>query len=174
MDLHPALDINNYIQDGFVKVCDVCDDSYYGYRDWYYKNINKEVMFSEHNSWVYFIVIDNKIVKVGETGNPLGIPSKRLYEGYERQPKKSTQSRLGRYLAGAGTDYDIRCGLINEVKEGKVSIWAKKCQVIETNITIAGVEQTTLTSFHKDLEILYLKYIVSQTGSLPRCNKSHK
>lgn len=165
--------INNFVGDGFVKVCDVEQDQL---GHWCYKNINKPVMFDNHKSWVYFIVVKNEIVKVGETGNPLGIKP----QGYwcmpapEEQPKKGTTNRLGRYRAGDGTDHHIRCALREEVDKGIVSIWARKCKMVVTETVIAGEKQKTMTSFHKDLELQYLRYFVEKTGRLPRLNKSHK
>ena len=52
--LPDALDIRNYVADGFVKVCDVVLD-YRG--NWLYKNINEDYMFDKHKSWGYFIVV---------------------------------------------------------------------------------------------------------------------
>jgi hypothetical protein len=100
-----TLNINEYINDGFEKVCDVTN---YGV-DWMYKNINKDLMYSDHNSWVYFIVENETIVKCGETGNPLGIPEQRgyLWE-YPIQPVGNSKSRFGRLRKGDGTDAFIR------------------------------------------------------------------
>ena len=165
------INIKQYMQDGFVKVCDVSEGSYY---DWYYKNINREVMYDSHKSWVYFIVLDGEIVKIGETGNPLGIESNSGYVGIESQPKKGTMSRFGRYRNGDGTDSFIRGALRKQVKAGRVSLWAKRCDMVEMELTIAGQKQTTLTSFHKDLELRYLTHFVNHVGCLPKLNKAHK
>ena len=165
-ELNNALDINTYIADGFVKVCDVRND----YRNnWFYDNIKKELMFSEHRSWVYFIVVDNEIVKVGETGNPLGVPMKN-----SNQPKTGSEGRFGRYRAGDLTDWFIREDLEQEVKEGRVSLWARRCEMVSVSISVGGCEDVTLTSFHKDLEMRYLDFVYTQTGSLPRLNKARK
>jgi hypothetical protein len=165
------LNIEQYTQDGFVKVCEV---SACGYGHWYYKNINRDVMFDPHKSWIYFIVVDSEIFKIGESGNPLGIESKRVYPNEEPQPKKGTMSRFGRYRNGDGTDVFIRDALRKEVKAGRVSLWAKRCDMVEMELTIAGKKQITLTSFHKDLELRYLKHFVEHVGCLPKLNKSHK
>jgi hypothetical protein len=64
-----VININSYLKDGFEKVCDVIQT----YGEWKYTNINRELMYYTHTSWVYFIVENEEIVKCGETGNPLGI-----------------------------------------------------------------------------------------------------
>ena len=165
------INIKQYVQDGFVKVCDVAEC---GYGHWYYKNIDRKVMFDPHKSWIYFVVLDGEIVKIGETGNPLGIESNLDYAGYESQPKKGTMSRFGRYRNGDGTDSFIRGALRKQVKAGRVSLWAKRCDMVEMELTIAGQKQTTLTSFHKDLELRYLTHFVNHVGCLPKLNKAHK
>jgi hypothetical protein len=167
--LPESLDINNYIVDGFVKVCDVAldpeDDQF-----WIYTNINEEVMFDPHTSWLYNIVSDIEIVKHGESGNPLGIKTK------SGQPRSSTECRLGRYRRQCGkndTDQNIREALYQEVKDGKVTIWALKCQVITIPILICGNIDKTVFATHKDLEKKTLKYIKETAGRLPRLNKGH-
>jgi len=59
------LDIRNYPE--FERVCDVSKNS--SDDSWFYDNVNEEIMFSQHRSWVYFIVVDNEIVKTGLHGN---------------------------------------------------------------------------------------------------------
>jgi hypothetical protein len=177
-----AFKIKTYIPDGFVKVCDVAEDD-----DgmWYYTSIDDAVMFDPHRSWIYAIVtrefldieqgtIDpdpGVVEKLGESGNPLGI---RCQRGDKTQPAKSTQSRLGRYRNGDGTDERIRAELHNEVAAGLVSIWARKCMLIPIDVTIAGTNAQTALSFHKDVELRYLEHIFNTTGKLPRLNKSIK
>lgn len=173
--LHPALDINSYINDGFRKVCDV-RQQWESRIEWYYENINTSIMFSEHRSWVYFIVSGNEIVKIGESGNPLGIFAPLSHDPWqwEDQPKKGTQSRFGRYRQGDGTDRSIRCALTEEVDQGVVSLWAKKCDIVPTSITIAGESKKTYATYHKDLELQYLNYIERKLGRFPRENKARK
>jgi hypothetical protein len=163
--------INDYVSDGFVKVCDVCED-YKG--DWYYKNIVKEVMFDEHDSWIYFIVVDNAIVKCGETGNPLGIALTKKEYNRELQPITGTASRLGRLRSNDGTDTYIRKQLHEDVANERVSIWARRCEKVITNVTIAGKKHTTKASIHKDLELDYLQHFVEVDYQLPLLNKAHK
>lgn len=161
-----ALNINSYTGDGFVKVCDVCAD--YSNR-WFYENINESMMFSDHTSWVYMIVVDETIVKVGETGKPLGVRTKNT-----GQPKFGTEGRFGRYRGGDQTDYYIREELSKEVSEGRVSLWARRCEMVSLSITVGGNDDQTLTSFHKDLERRYLDFILTHTGMLPSLNKAKK
>ncbi len=165
-----ALDVKNYIQDGFVKICDVVlmtDGS------WRYRNINETYMYKQHDSWVYFIVVDDEIVKVGETGNPLGIKSNNFYQNFPVQPITGTKSRFGRYRKGDGTDEYIRNALKQETISGRVSLWAKECPLVETSITMQGENHNTKVSMHKHLEIDIMKFMLNQ-GCWPKLNKSLK
>lgn len=164
--------INTYIADGFEKVCDV--DAYYS--DWMYRNINKELMFSPHCSWVYFIVEHETIVKCGETGNPLGIPESRYTTSrWPIQPIGSSACRLGRLRKGDGTDSYIRRELRNSINSGiNVSIWAKKCKVQVLNENVGGVPQNVNTTIHKSVEAMYLEHFKNQSHGLPRLNKASK
>lgn len=167
--LHESLKITTYIGDGFEKVCDVAlDDEGH----WYYTNINESIMFDGHTSWLYVIVDDEEIKKLGETGQPLGIRSPREPD----QPKTGTKSRLGRYRKHKGerdTDGTIRQALVESVTAGTVSIWAKKCQVIMLPIVIGGVVSEVAYAPHRDLEKRYLARIVENGGRLPILNKGH-
>lgn len=82
-----AMNIKHYLNDGFKKVCDVNIDSV---GDWYYTDIDQSLMFDDYRSWVYFIVLDGIIHKIGECGTPLGIKPRAIYGKFpELQPKKS-------------------------------------------------------------------------------------
>jgi hypothetical protein len=170
----------NISTDGFVKVCDV---AYKGHGDgWIYENINQDVMFDDHRSWVYAIVDGQEIVKIGETGNPLGIRKTRGRGPTDRaQPTSGTASRLGRLRTWGkinsndnDTDTVIRRNLQETAHQGNVSIWARKCEQIEMPITVFGKEIMMNHSFHKDLEQVYLRKYVEVTGRLPRLNKAQK
>ena len=164
--------IKTYINDGFEKVCDVLPLQS---KEWVYSQINKDLMFSEHRSWVYFLVIDNSIVKCGETGNPLGIPSKYRFRN-EIQPITGTKSRFGRLRKQPGdTDEYLRESVIPYVLNGhKVSLWAKKCPIINKQVIIAGETKTVTSTMHKDLEIMYLEYFKNNAFCLPMFNKATK
>ena len=168
--LHPALDINSYISEGYVKVCEV---SKYQYTNdnritWDYINIDANVMYDDHRSWTYFIVVGNEIVKNGETGVPLGIKSKG-----KNQPVSGSTNRFGRYRGGDNTDMYIRESLQKDVANGLVSLWAKKCPIAMTNIVIGGKKQTLETTFHKTLEQGYFTHF-EENGVWPKLNKSKK
>lgn len=167
------LNVHNYKIDGFQKVCDITlhDDNF---NFWRYENINESLMYADHRSWVYFIVEDDTIIKVGETGNPLGI--RKNTSGWfeiDPQPLTGSKCRTGRYINGDGTDKAIREQLFesmyNEISN--YSFWAKKCEYIETPFTIWGNSYNTIATVHKDLEKQYLDFIVEHTKSLPRLNK---
>lgn len=165
-----ALYISHYKNDGFQKVCDV----EIGYaRQWNYFNIVTSLMFSNHSSWVYFIVLDGQIVKIGETGRPLGIPCTYIYpDEREDQPAKGSKSRLGRYRTGDTTDAFVRGELHESISNGKsVSIWAKKCPTVNTIVHVGNQPVEVSASIHKELEKTYLDYFVNQTGFLPMLNK---
>ena len=173
--IHPALDINNYLADGFEKLCDVENGDnrvgtvYHG--KFYYTNINKELMFSKHRSWVYMIVNNLKIEKVGETGNPLGIPKSNGCS----QPKWSTECRIGRLAAWkCNTDGRIREELYDSCNKNTVSIYVKKCEQSVHTLNVAGHVKTTYLSYHKDLEMAILDHIHEQTKSFPRLNQCRK
>ena len=131
--------IGNFAADGFVKVCDVETETALVYNkdlniheqqpQWYYKNIKTDTMFLDHRSWIYFIVVNDYVVKIGETGNPLGIAENTPYKNGEVQPKSGTTSRFGRIRKGDMTDANIRSKLETVVKLGLVSLWAKQCDI---------------------------------------------
>jgi len=164
--------IKNYIDDGFEKVCDVLALKN---KEWVYSKINKDLMFSEHRSWVYFLVIDSSIVKCGETGNPLGIPSRTRYLN-EMQPVTGTMSRFGRLRKQPGdTDEYLRESVVPYVLNGHtVSLWAKKCPIINKQVLIAGETKNVPTTMHKDLEKMYLEHFKTQAYCLPLFNKATK
>jgi hypothetical protein len=166
-----ALDINTYLIDGFKPVCKVADPSGEGI-EWFYEDINEELLFDEHRSWVYFIVVDGEIWKVGETGNPLGIRYKR---GTSKQPLPGSRSRLGRYRNGDESDWVVRRRLAESLLDGStVEFYAKKCPIAAVEVTIAGNKENVGSAVHKDLEMEYLDFIFENTGSLPRLNKARK
>lgn len=163
--------IKNFVDDGFVKVCDVEGNSY----EWFYKNINKELMFSPHRSWIYFIVVNSLVYKVGETGNPLGIRESYRYGFRELQPVSSSKCRLGRLRKGDNTDAYIRHSLQEDIANGvNVSIWAKACKVSILSETIAGSAFEVQFSSHKDIEKSYLEHFKQTAGRLPELNKASK
>lgn len=167
------LNINNYIGDGFEKVCDVSVDR--SSRSWFYKNIDEGLMYSSHNSWVYFIVSNSTIVKCGESGNPLGIKEAYYYGNREAQPIASSKCRFGRLRRGDSTDGYIRDMLNGSIgPKNTVSLWAKKCAIITTNANIGGVMQQAYAANHKCLELLYLNHFKNNTGGLPWLNKVSK
>jgi len=158
------LDINTYIKDGFELICTVnpAPDV-----RWTYTIHNTEQMFSEHTSWVYFIVVGTEIVKIGETGMRLGIP---LADG---QPISKSNNRFGRYRGGMETDAYIRASLLKDVRQGLVTLWARACPVVTQTIDLAGQQHHVQAAFHKELELAYLDHIGRQ-GLWPRLNKARK
>lgn len=166
--MNPVLNVNLYKADGFVKICQV--RAAYNPNNWEYFQINEFVMYDSHNSWIYFIVVNDEIVKIGETGNPLGIQT------YWGEPLSGSKSRLGRYMNGDGTDARIRKELEKAVlcKQTKVEFWARKCEKVVVKSTIAGCVIETETTFHKDMETQYLDYVHKHMRSYPRLNKARK
>lgn len=164
-----TLNIQDYKLDGFEKVCDIKLQG----NNFYYENINQPLMYADHKSWVYLIVDDNEVVKVGETGQPLGIRRKNeQWWETDPQPLTGSKSRFGRYINGDDTDRYCRESLQESIYSNTVAFWAKKCDYVETPYTFCGAPAgTVISTFHKDLEKKYLDNIVKKTGALPRLNK---
>ena len=165
-----AENINHYKTLNWQKVCKVNDNS----GRWYYSEINTDLMFSEHRSWVYAITVNDTIVKIGESGQPLGIQGSWSYDNsdWETQPKTGTKSTLGRYRNGDGTDSRIRENLSEEVNsdDQTVEIYAIKCPVIDHQFDLNGKLVTIKAAIHKDLEKSLMDYYVYHTGTLPALN----
>jgi hypothetical protein len=174
MDL---LNIKSYKKDGFVKVADVKHDPI-GQGTWWYQNINEELMFEDHRSWVYAVVSGEEVVKIGETGNPLGILSTRM--PYKGQPIAGSTNRFGRLRSQGNvsnpkdidTDVRIRRSLYEDVSKGVgyVSLWAKRCDISHVQSKLYGKPFIVPVSYHKEIEKGYLRRILEETGRLPRLN----
>jgi hypothetical protein len=158
-EIHPAYNILNYICDGFQHVADVvCHPNL----EWSYSNANLELLFSPHTSWVYFIVRALEIVKCGETEKPLGI----RYSREINQPIPNSTCRFGGYRRGV-SEWFIRDALKNCTD---VSIWARKCDIVEQRVMAAGTEQIMKSYHHKALEKWYLENFFHQSGYIPFLN----
>jgi hypothetical protein len=160
--------IDHYIANGFKKICDVQvrienNDA------WFYINVDESLMFSDHSSWVYFIVEDKTIVKVGETSLPLGIKSKT-----HDQPVSGTFTRFGRLAHWKdATDGRIRQSLQESANNGLVSLWAKQCNTIEVESEVGNSIKKLQATFHKTLELSYMDYMKENfyTPPLNLCRK---
>jgi len=170
-------DIESYIPDGFVKVADVEHDPIK--RGWWrFQNINEDLFFEDHRSWVYAIVSGFEVVKIGETGNPLGILSTRM--PHKGQPVTGTSCRFGRLRSfgdidnpnDGDTDGRIRRELREDVSKGVgyVSLWAKRCDLFHVQSKLYGEAFEVPVSYHKEIEKGYLHRILDETGRLPRLN----
>lgn len=164
--------ISHYRPMNFKRVCRVNVDP-----DglWHYSNINARIMFSPHRSWLYMITIDGIVWKIGETGNPLGIRLTRGNAHPEVQPKYGTQSRLGRYRNGDGTDQRCREELNSAIAQGRlVEFWARRCPTEPVKILLDNNVLRINSHHHKDLEMALIDYYVKHTGRLPEGNLSRK
>lgn len=166
------LHIKNYINDGFQHIADVKQKEYGHYSNWELSNVNEELLFSEHNSWVYVIVEDEQVVKLGETGQPLGVKGTRTFM------LQGTQSRFGRLIShgdaladARDTDSRIRFHLWESAMQGKVSLYAFKCPSETITTNVFGVEHTFVAHTHKTVEKAYLTSL-SASGCLPKLNKA--
>ena len=168
--------IKHYTNFNWQKVCTIHSQSH-GYSDnWTYKNIDKSLMYSSHNSWVYAITVNDHIVKIGETSQPLGIQ-----KSGSDQPISGTKSRFGRYAnqkaAAHGresdTDETIRRELINETKSSKfeVAFYAFKCPEIDYDILVGSEILKCKAQIHKQLEKKLLDYYKAHTYSYPTLNR---
>jgi hypothetical protein len=171
----PVEHINHYHNIAFKKVCRVRRTRL---NEWYYEDIDKDIMFSSHSSWVYAITQNGFILKIGETGNPLGIANSYYsYDGpdWETQPKVGTQSRLGRLRRGDGTDQAIRWHLEDRIKSGElIEIYAYACPENILNARVVNETIEIKQQIHKQLELVLLDYIYKKVGSYPELNKGRK
>ncbi len=163
------LTIDAFIPDGFKHVCDVCPKT--STVDlWNYTNIDDNIMYDTHAGWVYLILVNKVVYKVGETGMPLGIQGKRKNS---RQPVGGTKSRLSRYRLYKDKDYDTDHVIRQKLQENLdnkdvVSFWAKKCDNINVMETVLGESRSIKTETHKILEKMYLRTIKEEYGELPK------
>ena len=156
--------IDHYLTLGFKRVCTIKSTRIGNY--WYYEDIDKTLMFNEHRSWVYAITRHGRIIKFGESGNPLGIEMK------DGQPKLGTQCRFGRYRKGGGTDESIRDMYRRETQESfkVMEVYALQCPEIDHKLTIVNEEKVIKAQIHKQLEKTLLDYFKENTGSYPAAN----
>lgn len=173
--LEDALNIKNYIVDGFKCIGSVKDNRVYPDQaagsTWMFTDVFEEYMFAQHSSWVYMIVDGEEIVKIGETGNPLGI------KDYADEPKKGTKCRMGRLrnqgfaaMNSRDTDARIRYELYESVQQNRVTVWALKCEYLHSQQLIGGIMKDIILTSHKQLEHHYLDLIKEECGMLPRLN----
>jgi len=165
--------ITDYAPMGFRRVCRVRQEPD---GSWYYTDIDRSLMFSKHNSWIYMITVNASIIKIGETGNPLGIEPQARYGTYtETQPKTGSESRLGRYRKGDQTDSRCRDILKDRIAQGDlVEFWARRCPRIKMNLPLHETTLHVNNHHHKDLELALLDYYVKNVGRLPELNLSRK
>lgn len=185
-----SISIRPWQKDGFIKVADAKffytteTTNYYNHYEFDYYNVNHELMFSSHNSWIYCITLNNFIIKIGETGNRLGLPysgTKRLkYRYHYDNPKSGSKSRLGRlkasYYNEYDTDYKIRESLYKHTKHDKdiISVWAKKCEKQACDIPIGGNIVRTEQTTHKFQEMAYLDLFYKKCKDYPILNSCRK
>ena len=155
-----------------MNVVRVCSVNLTNNNNWYYSDIDRDIMFSDHTSWVYFITINGFIVKIGETGNPLGIENEHWTfdrAEWESQPKTGSKSRFGRYRTGDSTDERIRFELMEDIKsnKNKIEFYAIKCEELTVELPMLGIVNSQI---HKALEKRLLDYFKLYTGTYPRLN----
>lgn len=171
---YSADNINHYIHSGWQKVCTVHNATSYG-NEWFYKDIDTSLMYSNHRSWVYAITVNDYIVKIGETGQPLGIS-----KNYSSQPITGTKSRLGRYARHKAsstntigdTDETIRTALVEETKspDYTVAFYAYKCEEAVQKIVLGNTVIHCKAQVHKDYEKKFLDYYKDNVGTYPELN----
>jgi hypothetical protein len=168
MDETPMLSIHTLKREGFFKAADVnfIEDSVVC--AWEFTNISSRASVEEP-CWVYCVVVDDEIAKLGETGL-------KLFELDEQRQcvGTGTQSRMGRLRRGSGTDRNIREALFYEVCDNRVSIWATKCKYTVITESVLGEEVDHIVGNHKQLESMYIKHIKQIVGKRPPLNKIDK
>lgn len=164
-----GMSLQDFISDGFKLVCRIKNSS--SVKKWTYENIDRSIMFKDHRSWLYLIVVDDVVFKIGETANPLGIVTSASLT----QPMTGSKSRLGRYTTGDATDQDIRNSAEPYLKAGCIiEFWAKECEIVKSDAIICGKINQVEGSTQKSQEMAYLNYFIKTSGSLPLWNKSKK
>lgn len=159
--------IQHYAQDGFREVCRL--EYYRPSQYWDVHVLDEDYMWADHKSWIYLITDGNRVMKIGESGNPLGIRSRN---GILR----GTKCRIGRILSGDGTDYDIRRELAPSAARSPswVSVWAKKCDIVNRTVQVGGQSVKMAATYHKALEMEYLDAYCQAMDHYPPLNKSRK
>ena len=176
-----TMHIQSMLKDGFHRVCDISKLS--TVKRWILVNSNEEILFSNHNSWIYFIAFHDHVYKLGQTGVPLGI--RQYYYGgitiegmFHPQPVADSTNRFGRLSYGDGTDLRIRAILTPLIQEENndnvVQLWARKCDVLKTDTQVLGNNCTLTFSSQIHLEGFYLNGIKEITGYLPPGNPIKK
>jgi hypothetical protein len=160
--------------DGWRKVCTV-KSTRVG-NEWVYVDIDQGIMYSDHTSWVYAIVVDGVVVKFGESGVPLGIRTST-----SDQPLKGTKCRLGRYRnhkatakegSSKDTDEEIRKALRSRTQSSNhvVEIYAIKCREVIVPTQIGNTIVDLKSKVHKHLEKALLDYYYTHCGRYPELN----
>lgn len=165
-----GLKISDYIMDGFNFVCNV-DNIRSDECKWIYENIDLSIMYDIHSSWVYKIVVDDFIFKIGETSKPLGYRTSQN----QIQPSPGTKGRLSRYTTGDTTDLEIRKSSVPYMNANHtISFWAKKCEIVKYSTVINGISSIVEGATQKHQEMMYLENFIKRTGHLPLWNKNKK
>jgi hypothetical protein len=164
-----GLKIDQYIPDGFNFVCNTNKNS--TIERWYYENIVESIMYDTHSSWLYLLVVNYYIFKIGESANPLGVRGKLS----QLQPNTGSRSRIGRYSTGDSTDLYIRTLAQPYIDAGhRVEFWAKKCEIIPSTTKILG-EDTDIDHVSQKLqELIYLDRFKQEVKMFPAWNKYRK
>lgn len=176
LNLNPMFHVSNFLPDGFVKFADV------GLKpsntiQWIYTNQHLD-MYSDYFSWVYLIVLDSFVVKIGESGQPMAILSIK-----NNQPISGTTCRMGRIAnhveyrenGQPTTDTAIRDFLNPYIANGSnVSIYARRCPVLPHQISAMGKSVKLECTMHKSVELVYLNHCVDDIGEIPILNKGLK
>ena len=158
--------------DGFELACTVANNN----GQWCYPKLNPKFLGIEGqpHSYVYAICVDEEIVKIGETGNPIMLAYRSYRPGGPIRIRTGSKSRLGRYMNGCSTDECIRESLREEVAQGKVTIIVKECEIKKTTETILGKTVEIGASVHKELELYYLDTYQEHYGNYPLLNVCRK
>lgn len=171
------LNIKDIKDFSFQKVCrienyNVCKNTHPRWKiEWLYTEINQDLLYSDHRSWVYFITCNGNIMKIGETGNPLGIRKKAKDDN---QPLCATTNRLGRYnryIPSGDSDQFVREYMYDYIQNNSlVEIWAYKCPIVEIECEFNGEKIKVNSTIHKHLEKKLIDYYINYTGRYPVLN----
>jgi hypothetical protein len=138
---------------------------------------NEELLFMEHESWVYIWaerVEYSIVVKIGETGDRLAYrgTTEEAFDGYLCSPREGAQGRMNSSMNKKSigqTDMVMRNSLNKSASRGLVSLYAIPLP-IEQNGSVNG--RVIPAKYNTAVEKFILDDVKKRTGMLPSRNRN--
>jgi hypothetical protein len=138
---------------------------------------NEELLFMEHESWVYIWVERveySTVVKIGETGDRLAYrgTTEEAFDGYLCSPREGAQGRMNSSMnkkSRGQTDMIMRNSLNKSASRGLVSLYAIPLP-IEQNGWVNG--RVIPAKYNTAVEKFMLDDVKKRTGMLPSRNRN--